>query len=150
MLLVVLVILFVKLSPSSLYNLQVIFLALSCFTVFILLTRYSWLGKISNKWKITIDTWVMITFITVVLWNTGKIESPLLGLYIFVIITAAITLGEKAAFLEAGLISAICLFLSFTPAALSNLTLLKMSGPLIMMFPFWLTAYVTIRLANET
>jgi len=92
----------------------------------------------------------MIVFITVILWHTGKIESPLLGLYLFVIITAAITLGEKTAFLEVGLISTICLFLSFTPTALANLHLLNLSGPLIMMFPFWLTAYVTIRLANET
>jgi diguanylate cyclase (GGDEF)-like protein len=149
-LLVALVMLYVKLSQISPQNLLVICIALCCFALFIFFSRYSWLRKISNKWKITVDTWVMITFITVILWHTGKFESPLLGLYLFVIITAAITLGEKTAFLEVGLISTICLFLSFTPAALAKLTLLKMSGPLIMMFPFWLTAYVTIRLANET
>jgi hypothetical protein len=135
-LLVALVMLYVKLSPISPQNLPVICFSLCCFALFILLSRYSWLRKISNKWKITVDTWVMIIFITVILWNTGKFESPLLGLYLFVIITAAITLGEKTAFLEVGLISTICLFLSFTPAALAKLTLLKMSGPLIMMFPF--------------
>jgi len=149
-LLVALVILYLKLSPIAFRNFPVVLIALCCFALFILLSRYSWLRKISNKWKITVDTWVMIIFITVILWQTGKIESPLLGLYLFVIITAAITLGEKTAFLEVGLISTICLFLSFTPAALANLNLLKLSGPLIMMFPFWLTAYVTIRLANET
>ena len=149
-LLVALVILYLKLSPISFQNLPVAFTALCCFALYILLSRYSWLRKISNQWKITVDTWVMIIFITVILWHTGKIESPLLGLYLFVIITAAITLGEKTAFLEVGLISTICLFLSFTPAALANLHLLNLSGPLIMMFPFWLTAYVTIRLANET
>jgi diguanylate cyclase (GGDEF)-like protein len=149
-LLVVLVMLYLKLSPISFQNLPVVYGALCGFALFILLSRYSWLRKISNKWKITIDTWVMIVFITIILWHSGKIESPLLGLYLFVIITAAITLGEKTAFLEVGLISTICLFLSFNPVALVDLTLLKMSGPLIMMFPFWLTAYVTIRLANET
>ena len=149
-LLVALVMLYLKLSPISFQNLPVVYTALCCFTLFILFSRYSWLRNISNKWKITVDTWVMIIFITVIIWHSGKIESPLLGLYLFVIITAAITLGEKTAFLEVGLISTICLLLSFYPEALVNLTLLKMSGPLIMMFPFWLTAYVTIRLANET
>ena len=149
-LLVVLVILYVKMSGFSLQDRPGILIALGSFTLFVLIFHYSGMLKITNKWKITVDTWAMITFITVILWHTGKIESPLLGLYIFVIIAAAITLGEKTAFLEVWLISTICLFLSFTPAALAKLTLIKLSGPLIMMFPFWLTAYVTIRLANET
>jgi diguanylate cyclase (GGDEF)-like protein len=108
------------------------------------------LRNISNRWKLAIDTWVTIAFITLILWHTGKIDSPLLSLYLFAIITAAITLVEGIALLEVGLISTICLFLSFTPPELAKLTLYKLSGPLILVFSFWLTAYVTIKLMKVT
>ena len=55
-LLVALVILYLKLSPVSFQNLPVAFTALCCFALYILLSRYSWLRKISNQWKITVDT----------------------------------------------------------------------------------------------
>jgi len=149
-LLLVLVLLYMQLSKVSIQGNPVILIALGGYTLFILVSHYSRLRNISNRWKLATDTWATIAFITLILWHTGKIDSPLLSLYLFAIITAAITLGEGIALLEVGLISTICLFLSFTPPELANLTLYKLSGPLILVFSFWLTAYVTIKLMKVT
>jgi diguanylate cyclase (GGDEF)-like protein len=148
-LLVALVILYIQISGFSLQENPGVLIALGCFTLFIIMSHYIGLDSIISKSKLTIDTWAMIAFISFILWNTGKIESPLLSLYLLVIITACSTLGEVVAFLEVGLISAICFLLSFTPSMISKLTLIQLSGPFIQLFPFWLTAYVTIKLSKE-
>ena len=148
-LLVALVILYIQISGFSLQENPGVLIALGCFTLFIIMSHYIGLDSIISKPKLTIDTWAMIAFISFILWNTGKIESPLLSLYLLVIITACSTLGEVVAFLEVGLISTICFLLSFTPSMISKLTLIQLSGPFIQLFPFWLTAYVTIKLSKE-
>ena len=148
-LLVTLVILYIEISGYSLLDSPGVLIALGCFTLFIIVSHYIALDAFISRTKLTIDTWAMIVFITYILWNTGKIGSPLLSLYLLVIITAGSTLGEVVAFLEVGLISTICFLLSFTPSMLSNITPAQLSGPFIQMFPFWLTAYVTIKLSKE-
>ncbi|MCX5901979.1 MAG: hypothetical protein NTV89_00590, partial [Proteobacteria bacterium] len=115
-LLVALVILYIEISGFSLQETPGVLIALGCFTLFIIMSHYIGLDSIINKSKLTIDTWAMIAFISYVLWNTGKINSPLLSLYLLVIIIACSTLGEVVAFLEVGLISTICFLLSFTPS----------------------------------
>ena len=148
-LLVTLVILYIKISGFSIQETPGVLIALGCFTLFIIISHYIALDSIISKSKLTIDTWAMIAFISFILWNTGKIESPLLSLYLLVIITACSTLGEVVAFLEVGLISTICILLSFTPSMIPKLTLIQLSGPFIQLFPFWLTAFVTIKLSKE-
>jgi diguanylate cyclase (GGDEF)-like protein len=148
-LLVSLVILYIEISGYSLSDTPGVLIALGCFTLFIIVSHYIALDAFISRTKLTIDTWAMIAFISYILWNTGKIGSPLLSLYLLVIITAGSTLGEVVAFLEVGLISTICFLLSFTPSMLSNITPAQLSGPFIQMFPFWLTAYVTIKLSKE-
>ncbi len=149
-LLVALVILFIEMTSAVIPGKPAILTALTIFSFFILISHYSGLQRLCNKWKLAIDTWAMIVFVSFVLWHTGKIASPLLSLYQLVIITAATTLGETITFLEVGLISAICLFLSFSPLAIPHITLEQLRGPLMLMFPFWLTAYITTRLSKET
>ena len=148
-LLVSLVILYIEISGYSIQDTPGVLIALGCFTLFIIVSHYIALDVIISRSKLTIDTWAMIAFISYILWNTGKINSPLLSLYLLVIITAGSTLGEVVAFLEVGLISAICFLLSFTPSMIPKITLLQLSGPFIQLFPFWLTAYVTIKLSKE-
>jgi diguanylate cyclase (GGDEF)-like protein len=148
-LLVSLVILYIEISGYSIQDTPGVLIALGCFTLFIIVSHYIALDSIISRAKLTIDTWAMIVFISYILWNTGKINSPLLSLYLLVIITAGSTLGEVVAFLEVGLISAICFLLSFTPSMIPKITLLQLSGPFIQLFPFWLTAYVTIKLSKE-
>ncbi len=149
-LLVILVLLYIKLPGTVLLNENNVILASIIFTLFILIFHYLILNKLNTKWKLAAETWAMISFITYVVWNTGRIESPLLSLYLLVIITAATALGKRITLLEVCLISACCFLLSFSSSNLATLSVSKMSSPLIQLFPLWFVAYLVSMLARET
>jgi len=149
-LLIALVILYMEIPGSLVKDKTTIILVLISFAVFIFLFHYYGVHKIHSRWKLAIETWAMIAFITLVLWHTGKIESPLLSLYFLVIITAASTLGKNTTLLEVGLISVCCLFLSLSLSPITILSLSQASGFLIQLFPFWLVAYLMSMLSRES
>jgi diguanylate cyclase (GGDEF)-like protein len=149
-LLIVLVILYMEIPGSLVKDKLTIIFALISFAVFILFFHYCGLHRIYNRWKLAIETWAMIAFITLILWHTGKIESPLLSLYFLVIITTATTLGNNITLLEVGLISVCCLFLSFSFSTIATLPLSQISQSLIQLFPFWLVAYLASMLSRDT
>lgn len=51
------------------------------FAAFVLGFRYANFYKAESRWKIAIETFVMVAFITWVLWYTGKLASPLVNAY---------------------------------------------------------------------
>jgi diguanylate cyclase (GGDEF)-like protein len=76
-----------------------------------------------------------------VVWNTGKLQSPLLNLYLLTIITSALALGKLVTLLEMGLITACYVFLSDFSAAESFFSYL---GDLVaQLAPMVLVAYIT-------
>jgi len=94
-----------------------------------------------TQWKLAIETWVMMGFITWVVWNTGKLGSPLLNLYLLTIVTSALALGKIVTLLEMGLITACYVFLSDFSHAPSLLSYLgDMTAQLT---PMVLVAYIT-------
>ena len=76
------------------------------YSAFILAFHYINLSRSESRWKVATETWVMIVFITWVVWFTGRLQSPLLNLYLLPIITSALSLGKLATLLEMGLIAA--------------------------------------------
>lgn len=102
-----------------------------------------------SRWKLALETWLMIAFITLALWQTGLVESPLLNLYLLVIIACAITLGKAMTMLEVALIATCYLFMSHVSYgdaifAAETFTLLMAKFS-----PFLLVAYVTSMLAHD-
>jgi len=89
----------------------------------------------------------MIGFITWVLWNTGNINSPLLNLYLLVIISSAITLDKITTILEIILIFAFYLFLAVKNGMAYDLA--EFSEMIIYFSPFVLVAYITTMLASD-
>jgi len=53
-----------------------------------------------SRVKLAVETWVMILFVTWVVWHSARIQSPLLNLYLLPIIAAALILGKRMTFLE--------------------------------------------------
>jgi diguanylate cyclase (GGDEF)-like protein len=137
--------------PGSLIDnkLTIIFILIP-FAIFILIFHYVGLHKLHSKWKLTIETLVMVAFITSILWFTGKLASPLFSLYFLVIITTAVTLGKNITLLEVGVISACCFLLVFSPSQISTLSLTQTLRPLIQLFPLWLVAYLAAMLSKES
>lgn len=96
-----------------------------------------------SRWKIAIETWGMIAFITWVLWFTGKLSSPLLNCYLLVVITSALTLGKLTTLIEVALIAACYLFLAGGASHEWPATLSLVGGLGVQLAPVLLVAYVT-------
>jgi diguanylate cyclase (GGDEF)-like protein len=96
-----------------------------------------------SRWKIAIETWIMIVFITWAVWFTGKLSSPLLNSYLLVVITSALTLGKLVTLFEMGLI-AVCFVLLGEYSTASEMVSLRYIGALAaQLAPMLLVAYVT-------
>src|SRR5690349_4801455 len=99
-LLLILVLLYQAFGGPSDDDRPAISMALFFYAAFILSFHYANFYKVESRWKILLESWVMIIFITWSLWFTGKLESPLVNTYLLVIITSALTLGKIATLAE--------------------------------------------------
>ena len=117
------------------------------FAGFVLSFHYLNFYRKESNWKIAIETWVMIAFITWVLMQTGRHESPLVNLYLLVIITTALTLGKAATLLQIALIAACYMWLSEPGQAESVLLYFAALGA--QLAPMILVAYITTMLSSD-
>jgi diguanylate cyclase (GGDEF)-like protein len=119
------------------------------FAGFVLAFRYLNFYKRETRWKLAIEIWVMIAFITWVLWHTGKIDSPLLNLYLLVIITSGLTMGKLTTMLILVLITSVYIYMGhplYTDITFS----LQNFGRLMTIFtPYLLVAYLTTMLSAD-
>jgi diguanylate cyclase (GGDEF)-like protein len=114
---------------------------------FVLAFHYLNFYQKETKWKIAIETWVMIGFITWVLIHTGRLESPLLNLYLLVVITSALTLGKVATLLQTALIAACYVWLGGpAPGAPVMMYIASLAAQLA---PMILVAYITTMLSSD-
>lgn len=117
--------------------------ALFFYGAIILSFRYANFYKTESRWKITIETWLMVIFITWVVWYTDKLASPLLNAYLLVIITSALTLGKIITLWEMVLVTACFVFLG-EYSSIGGLFSLPNAGRLAAaLAPIVLVAYVT-------
>ncbi len=65
-------------------------MALFFLGAFILALHYAHFYKAEQSVRLALETWVMIVFITWVSWYSGKIDSPLINLYLLPIIASAL------------------------------------------------------------
>jgi diguanylate cyclase (GGDEF)-like protein len=114
---------------------------------FVLSFHYLNFYRKESNWKIAIETWVMIGFITWVLMHTGGLDSPLVNLYLLVVITTALTLGKAATLLQMALIAACYLWLA-KPDGTSPLSV-YVAGLAAQLAPMLLVAYITTMLSSD-
>jgi diguanylate cyclase (GGDEF)-like protein len=117
------------------------------FAGFVLSFHYLNFYRKESNWKIAIETWVMIAFITWVLMQTGRLESPLVNLYLLVIITTALTLGKAATLLQIALIATCYVWLS-EPGQAENMVL-YFAALAAQLAPMILVAYITTMLSSD-
>jgi len=99
--------------------------------------------------RLLIESWSMVTFITCVMWFTGKSGSPLFNLYLLPIILSALCLGRAVTLLQVAAI-AICHFLlAMTTPGLEVLSLFYASQAVGQLAPFLLVAYLTSTLSAD-
>ena len=123
--------------------------ALFFFTAFILGLHYVHFYKLENRTKLMFETWVMIVFITWVIWFTGQINSPLLNLYLLPIIASALIFGKLPTAVKVGVIIACFMFFSYNPKSKTLLTLPFWGELLALAAPMILVAYITTMLSAD-
>ena len=104
--------------------------------------RYANFYRRETRWKIALETWGMIGFLTWVLWYADRLGSPLLNAYFLPVITSALTLGKILTLLNAAVIAACYLFLADS-AATDVASLRFVAGFAAQLAPVVLVAYIT-------
>jgi len=113
------------------------------YAAFVMSFRYANFYKTESRWKIAIETLVMLLFITWALWYTGKLASPLVNAYLLVIITSALALGRLVTMLEMALIAACFVLLAEYSSPDELLSLAYIGGLVAQLAPLLLVAYIT-------
>lgn len=148
-LLLILVLLYFIAPTTYIANKEALIMGMIGFALFVVFFRYVNFNTTQSQWKIAIETWVMIAFITWVLVYTGKNESPLLNLYLLVIITSGLTLGKLTTLLEFVLITSIYLWLGYPEFNALDFNLADFTQLMIEFAPFLLIAYLISMLSAD-
>lgn len=148
-LLLILAILYFFIPTRPITDSDSLIISMVSYAAFVMLFRYMNFHTRESRWKLAIETWAMITFITIVLMHTGMAESPLLNLYLLVIIACAITLGKIMTLLEVMLIACCYLYLGYLSHSVGLFAPETFTMLMAKFSPFLLVAYVTSMLASD-
>ena len=148
-LLLILVLLFqLVLSPDPV-SAAALAMAMFLYTAFVLLFRYLNFYRQETYWKLAIEIGMMLVFITWVLVYTGRLSSPLINLYLLVIITSSLTLGRIATLACMIIIGGCYVWLGYPVRHSSSFPTL--SAEFVAQFaPMLLVAYITTMLSADT
>jgi len=124
-------------------------MALFFFAAFILGLHYVRFYRQETRLKIALETWVMILFITWVVWYAGAIRSPLLNLYLLPIIASALILGKVMTFVEMVAIALCFMALHYDPKTRSLASVAYWGELLALLAPVILVAYITTMLSAD-
>ncbi|MGD9298502.1 MAG: GGDEF domain-containing protein [Thiohalocapsa sp.] len=119
------------------------------FATFVVCFRYANLFSLPARWKLTIETWAMIGLTAVAVWHTGKVDSPLLNLFLLVVVFSALTLGRVITLLKLGVIASFYLLSAYAVEAHDIFRYELFSALILRFVPFVLVAYVTSLLAAD-
>lgn len=116
--------------------------AMFFYAAFVMAFRYAGFYRRETRWKVALETWAMIGFITWVCLHTGGLSSPLLNTFLLPVITSALTLGKATTLVEVALIAACQVYIggSFSLDRLASLQFL--GGFAAQMAPVLLVAYI--------
>lgn len=148
-LLLVLVLIYLVAGGASEESRAAISMALFFFAAFILGLHYVRFYRQETRVKIALETWVMIVFITWVLWYAGGVRSPLLNLYLLPIIASALILGKIMTFFEMAAIALCFMALQYDPRTRGFATVAYWGELLTLLAPVILVAYITTMLSAD-
>ena len=147
-LLLILVMLFFLVTDTPIANREMFIITLLGFAVFVLAFRYTAIHRRRTRLKLSIETLVMVAFVTAVLAQTNEENSPLQNLYLLPIITSALTQGKAVTILNVALVCVCYVFLGQLQSA-NMLSLAYFSKLLGGLSPYLLVAFLTTLLADN-
>jgi diguanylate cyclase (GGDEF)-like protein len=148
-LVLVLALLYFVLPSSMIVDRWGMLLAMAIYAVFVISFRYSKLFTTETRWKLAVENWAVTIFITWCVYLTGGIDSPLIPLYLLVIIFSALTLGKLVTLLQFGLITAVYFYLAQPHFSHDGFSVLEFSEMVMTFAPYLMVAYLTSLLAAD-
>jgi diguanylate cyclase (GGDEF)-like protein len=148
-LLLVLVLLYFVLPSTAILDRWEMLLAMAVYAVFVISFRYSKLFTRETQWKLAVETWAITIFITLCVYQTGGIDSPLIPLYLLVLIFSALTLGQVVTLLEFALIAAVYFLLAQPRFYQEAFSIVEFSEMTMKFAPYLMVAYLTSLLAAD-
>jgi len=137
-------------SPGAIINNQwSIVISMIMFAFFTLAFHYFNFFRKESKWKIAVETWAMLLFISWIIYYTGGVYSPLLNLYLLVIIASALTLGKTTTLLEFALITCLYLYMGYPIYAGDTFSISNFIQLMVVFAPFLLVGYLTTMLSAD-
>lgn len=146
-LLLLLVAMYFLTTQDVVVNIQAMQINLVLFGVFVIGFNFINAEQRITKYKLLIESFVMLAFICTSVYLTGGVVSPLLTLFMLVIITSAITLSKLITFLQISLIAIYYLWMVFSHQ--ESVTLSSFAELFIYFAPFILVAYFTTLLVAD-
>jgi diguanylate cyclase (GGDEF)-like protein len=147
-LLVALMLLFYVFGEEGLENSEEILLAIGIFTIVMLLVNYAMPPRYRTRLVIAIETWLMIAFITWVLYFTAQPGNVVVALYLLPVILTALTLGKAVTLLQVFL-TASCYLLIAQHGPVAFFSLQGVGRFAVDMAPIMTAAYITSMLSGE-
>ncbi len=141
-LLLILVLLYVIFGDADKLAEAAVISATFFYAAFVMFFRYVNFYKSESRWKMALETWAMIGYITWVCLYTGGLASPLLNTYLLPVITAALTLGKVTTLAEVALIAACQVYLGGSFSLEMLISLAFLGGFAAQMAPVLLVAYI--------
>ena len=148
-LLLILVLLFVIFGTPDKEAEAAVIAALFFYAAFVMAFRYANFYKRESRWKVALETWAMIGFITWVCYFTGGLGSPLLNTYLLPVITSSLTLGKATTLIEVALIAACQVFLGGSFSMNYLLSLAFLGGFAAQIAPVILVAYIVTMFSGD-
>ena len=148
-LLLILVLLYHAVLVPDKENAAALSMAMLFFTAFVLGFHYINFYRKETYWKLAIETWVMIAFITWVAMYTGGLDSPLSNLYLLVVITSTLILGKLATLLQMILIVSCYAWLGYHGHAYTMGVSFLATTLTAQVAPLLLVAYITTMLSAD-
>ena len=148
-LLLVLVLLYFVLPSTLILDRWSMLLSMAIYVAFVISFRYSKLFTRETQWKLAVETWAITFFISWCIYQTGGIDSPLIHLYLLVIIFSALTLGKIVTLLEFGLISAVYFYFAQPSFVHEEFSIPDFIEIVMTFAPYLMVAYLTSLLAAD-
>lgn len=148
-LLLILVLLYHAVLVPDKENSAALSMAMLFFAASVLGFHYINFYRSATYWKLAIETWVTIAFITWVVMYTGRLDSPLLNLYLLVVITSTLTLGKLATLLQMILIVSCYAWLGYKGRAYTMGFSVFATTLTAQVAPLLLVAYITTMVSAD-
>jgi len=148
-LLLVLVLLYFFIPTKPISDRDAVIISMVIYAGLVFIFRVLRFHSRHSLWGMAVETWLMVAFITVTMLYTGLTDSPLLNLYLLVIIASAITMSKIMAMLQVALIASCYLYVGYMTYSTEVFTPETFTNLMARFSPFVLVAYVTSILAAD-